>query len=179
LSAGRVATLNAAVGMAVHKGDVLAQVELPSQVGTGQSGTPKMEFLGAADTRVDVPSPIDGVVVAVPAAVGGTVAPGQPVAMIVDPSQLWVNANIEETKISRVKPGQLVDLHVDALNATISGRVESITPATGAVFSLLPSSSASGNFTKVTQLVPVRIALNLGSQPALLGTSVEVKIHVQ
>ena len=52
------------IGSAVHKGDVLAQVALPSQVGMGQNGQPKMGFLGAGDTRVDVQAPVDGVVIA-------------------------------------------------------------------------------------------------------------------
>jgi multidrug resistance efflux pump len=89
-----------------------------------------------------------------------------------------VNANIEETSINRVRVGQEVQVHVDALNADVPGRVEAITPATAASQSILPPSNASGNFNKVTQLVPVRISVNLGSQPTLLGTSVEVKIRV-
>lgn len=97
---------------------------------------------------------------------------------IVDPTQLWVNANIEETNIGRVKVGQPVVVHIDALNADVPGKVEAVTPATANTFSMLPSSNASGNFTKVIQLVPVRIAVNLGNQPLLLGANVEVKIRV-
>jgi multidrug resistance efflux pump len=179
MNAGRVATINASIGMAVRKGDVLAQVELPSQVGTVQNGTPKMDFLGPADTRVDVAAPIDGVVIAIPSAIGGTVAAGQPVVTLSDPSQVWVNANVDETKVGRLRLGQIVDVHVDALHTTVPGRVEAITPATAAIFSLLPANSTSGSFTKVTQLVPVRIAVDLGNQPALIGSSVEVKIHVR
>src|SRR5207302_7949072 len=122
--------------------------------------------------------PVDGVVIAEPAAIGATVAAGQPIVTIVDPSQLWVNANIEETTIGKVKIGQQVIVHVDALNADVLGKVEAVTPATANTFSMLPSSNASGNFTKVTQLVPVRVAVNLGSQPMLLGANVEVKIRV-
>jgi multidrug resistance efflux pump len=178
LSAGRVVALDATVGTAVHRGDVLAQVALPSQIGTAQSGTPKLEFLGAADSRVDVQAPIDGMVIAVPSAVGATVAAGTPLVTLVDPTQLWVNANVDETKVGRVKVGQPVDVHVDALGGSVSGRVESVTPATAATFSLLPAQNTTGNFTKVTQVVPVRIAVNLGNQPALLGGSVHVKIRV-
>ncbi len=178
-SAGRVASLNTAVGGTVHKGDVLAQVVLPSQIGVAQNGAPKVDFLGASDSRVDVVSPIDGIVISVSSAVGATVAPGQPIMTLIDPTQLWVNANIEETKIGRVHAGEDVEITIDALGVTVPGRVMAITPATGAVFSLLPASNASGNFTKVTQLVPVRIALNLEGHPALLGSSVEVKIHVK
>jgi multidrug resistance efflux pump len=178
MNAGRVDAINPTIGATVHKGDVVAQVALPSQVGVGQNGQPKMGFLGAGDTRVDVQSPVDGVVIAEPVAVGATVAAGQPIVSVVDPSQLFVNANIEETNIARVKVGQTVTVHVDALNADIPGKVEAVTPATAGVFSILPTSNTSGNFTKVTQLVPVRIAVNLGNQPLLLGANVEVKIRV-
>jgi membrane fusion protein (multidrug efflux system) len=92
---------------------------------------------------------------------------------------MWVNANIEETIVGRVKVGQVAQVHVDALGADLSGRVEAITPATASSFSLLPTNASSGNFTKIVQLVPVRISMNLGDRPVLLGTSVEVKIRIQ
>ena len=178
MNAGRLETLAPSVGSAVHKGDVIAQVALPSQIGMGQSGQPKMGFLGVGDTRVDVQAPFDGIVIAEPVAIGATVAAGQPIVSIVDPTQLWVNANIEETNIGKVKVGQNVTVHVDALGIDIPGKVDAVTPATANTFSILPSSNASGNFTKVTQLVPVRISVNLGNQPLLLGANVEVKIRV-
>lgn len=178
MNAGRVVALMPNIGSSVHKGDVVAQVALPSQVGIGQNGQPKMGFLGAGDTQVDVQSPLDGMVIAEPVAVGATVAAGQPIVSVVDPSQLWVNANIEETNIGRVHVGQAVSVHVDALGADVPGKVEAVTPATAGVFSILPASNTSGNFTKVTQLVPVRISVNLGNQPLLLGANVEVKIRV-
>jgi multidrug resistance efflux pump len=178
MNAGRVESITSGIGTAVRKGDVIAQVALPSQVGMGQNGQPKMGFLGVGDTRVDVQAPVDGIVIAQPVAIGATVAAGQPVVSIVDPTQLWVNANIEETNIGRVRVGQPVTVHIDALGTDIPGKVEAVTPATATTFSLLPSSNASGNFTKVTQLVPVRISINLGNQPMLLGANVEVKIRV-
>jgi multidrug resistance efflux pump len=178
MNAGRLDTLAPSIGSAVHKGDVIAQVSLPSQIGMGQSGQPKMGFLGVGDTRVDVQAPFDGIVIAEPVAIGATVVAGQPIVSIVDPTQLWVNANIEETNIGKIKVGQNVVVHVDALGADIPGKVDAVTPATANTFSLLPSSNASGNFTKVTQLVPVRISVNLGNQPLLLGANVEVKIRV-
>jgi multidrug resistance efflux pump len=137
-----------------------------------------MGFLGAGDTHVDIQAPVDGVVIAVPVAVGATVSAGQAIISIVDPTQLWVNANIEETAINRVKVGQPVTVHVDALGADVQGKVETVTPATENTFSILPSTNTSGNYTKVTQLVPVRISVHLGDQPMLLGANVEVKIRV-
>jgi multidrug resistance efflux pump len=179
VNAGRVDTILPNVGDQVHRGDVVASVALPSQVGVGQNGQPKMGFLGAGDTHVDIQAPVDGVVIAEPVAVGATVSAGQAIVSIVDPSQLWVNANIDETDFNRLKVGQSVTVHVDALNADIPGKVEAVTPATAATFSMLPTSNTSGNFTKVTQLVPVRISVNLGNQPMLLGANVEVKIRTE
>jgi multidrug resistance efflux pump len=177
MNAGKVDAIMPNIGDAVHKGDVIASVALPSQVGMGQNGQPKMGFLGAGDTHVDVQAPVDGIVIAEPVAVGATVSAGQPIVSIVDPSDLWVNANVEETNIARVKVGQPVTVHIDALSADIPGKVVAVTPATAATFSMLPTSNTSGNFTKVTQLVPVRISVNLGNQPLLLGANVEVRIR--
>ena len=178
MNAGRVESVLPTVGSTVHKGDTVAQVALPSQIGTAQNGQPKLGFLDSGNSTVDVQSPVDGVVLAMPTTPGASIQAGQPLVTVVDPSEMWVNANIEETNVARIQVGQQVTVHVDALNKDVPGRVDSITPATASSFSLLPSSNSSGNFTKVTQLVPVRISVNLGNRPALLGSSVEVKIKV-
>jgi multidrug resistance efflux pump len=178
MNAGRVQSISTTVGANVHKGDPIAVVDLPSQVGTAQSGQAKLDFLPNGDSTVTVQSPLDGVVLSVPTTPGATVQAGQALITVVDPGQMWVNANIEETNVSRLKVGQPVTVHVDALGSDVTGRVDSITPATASSFSLLPTSNTSGNFTKVTQLVPVRISVNLGNQPTLLGSSAEVKIKV-
>lgn len=179
MTAGRVADVSVKVGDHVARGDQVAQVALPSQVGVAQNGQPKLDFLGNADTRVNVVSPIDGIVIATPVGVGASVQAGQAIVEVVDPSQLWVTANIDETSVERIHPGEPVSVHIDALKADAPGFVESITPATAATFSLLPSNNSSGTFNKIVQLIPVQIQVALGSQPALLGTSVEVKIRVQ
>jgi multidrug resistance efflux pump len=178
MNAGRVRSIATSVGATVHKGDPIAVIDLPSQVGTAQNGQPKYDFLGSGDSSVTVVAPLDGVVLAVPTTPGATVQAGQAVVTLVDPNQMWVNANIEETNVSRLKVGQQVNVHVDALGTEVAGRVDSITPATAGSFSLLPTSNSGGNFTKVTQLVPVRISVNLANEPVLLGSSVEVKIRV-
>jgi membrane fusion protein (multidrug efflux system) len=101
------------------------------------------------------------------------------VLTVVDPSKLWVLAQIEETKVGRVQVGQPADLKVDSLGKTLKGRVTAVNRASSATFSLLPASNASGNFTKVTQLVPVKISLDYGDEPLVLGSSVEVRIRVK
>jgi multidrug resistance efflux pump len=165
LNAGRVEAINVQVGSVVNKGDVLARVLLPTQV-------------ESAAVREAVYAPFDGTVIAVPVGVGATVQPGQGIVTMVDPSTLYVNANIDETSVRHVAPGQPVDVHLDALNATVPGFVESVTPASAATFSLLPQNNSSGTFTKVTQLIPVKISIPVLDSRLTVGTSAEVKIHI-
>jgi len=179
MNAGRVDSLTVDVGDRVQQGQVIGTVLLPTAVSMTQSGTPRLDFVGSENQRAEVKAPITGVVVARQANVGDTVAQGQPMVTLVDPTKLWVQAQIEETKIGRVQVGQPVEVKVDSLGRTLPGRVVAISRASAATFSLLPSSNVSGNFTKVTQLVPVKIAVDYGDLPLVLGSSVEVSIRVQ
>ena len=179
LNAGRVSSVTVDVGDRVTRDQVVATIVLPSSLGATINGTPKMGFQGTQDQQVTVNSPIDGIVVARSANPGDTVAVGQPIVTVVDPNRLWVQAQIEETKIGRVHPGQTVEVTLDSLGQTLPGRVVAVDRATAATFSLLPQANTSGNFTKVTQLVPVKIAVDYGQAPLVLGSSAEVKIRVQ
>jgi multidrug resistance efflux pump len=179
LNAGQVTGVAVDIGDKVSKGQVLATVMLPASLGSTSGGTPKMGFLGTGDQQVSVASPIDGVVVARSANPGDTVAAGQSLLTLIDPTRLWVQAQIEETKVGRVVPGQPVEVTVDALQRRLPGRVVAVNRATAGTFSLMPQGNTSGNFTKVTQLVPVKIAVDYGQLPLVLGSSVEVKIRVQ
>ena len=178
MNAGRVSAIYTSVGATVHRGDVLARVDIPTQVRTFQNGAPALDFLGASDDHADVTSPMDGVVIAVPGAVGATVGQGQALVTLIDPAQLWVTANVDENQASRLRIGQEAEVHLDALNATVVGKVSELTPATASVFGLLPQSNTTANFTKVAQVTPVRIAVDLQNRPGLLGSSAEVKIRV-
>ena len=96
---------------------------------------------------------------------GQFVQPGQRLMSIVPTDQLYVTANFKETQLALMRPGQPVTLKVDALpDVTIAGRVDSIAPGTGAEFSILPPQNATGNFTKIVQRVPVRIAIEAGPE---------------
>ena len=179
MNAGRITQVPVKLGATVRKDQLLAVVELPSQVGVAQNGTPKMDFLPDQNAVVEVRSPIDGVVLATPGAVGATVAQGQAIVTLVDPSQLWVTANVDETALPRVHVGQSAEVQLDATGQTVVGKVDALTPATAASFSLLPqSNNTTTNFTKVTQVVPVRVAAPLGNAPGLLGSSATVRIRV-
>lgn len=127
-----------------------------------------------------VRAPIDGIVSKKAVNVGDVVSAGQPLMAIADRSRLWVIANLRETQLNKVAVGQTVRVHVDAFpNERVTGKVEGLAPATGSTFALIPPDNATGNFTKVVQRVPVRIAIDPASDPRHVlreGLSVEVDI---
>ena len=110
-------------------------------------------------TRVIAPS--NGVVSKKAVELGQLVQPGQPLMTVVPLEDVWVTANLKETETADVTPGDSADITVDAYQGVhFRGHVESLSPATGAKFSLLPPDNATGNFTKVVQRIPVRIHLD-------------------
>ena len=107
-------------------------------------------------------APIDGVIGNRAVQTGDYVQTGQRLASLVPLDEVYVDANFKETQLARLRPGQTVSIAVDALpEHTIQGTVESFSPASGAVFSLLPPDNATGNFTKIVQRLPVRIHVPL------------------
>lgn len=96
---------------------------------------------------------------------------------------MWVDANFKESQLRQIKRGQLVELVSDLYGSSVvyHGTVEGLSAGTGSAFSLLPPQNASGNWIKVVQRVPVRIALDkeeLKKHPLRIGLSMKVKIHV-
>ncbi|SDB07970.1 HlyD family secretion protein [Bauldia litoralis] len=105
-------------------------------------------------------APFAGVVGNGAAEPGEFVQPGQRLLAVIPLDDIYIDANFKETQVEEIKPGQSVAITVDAYpGRTIEGIVESVAPASGSVFSLLPPENATGNFTKVVQRVPVRIRL--------------------
>ncbi len=103
-------------------------------------------------------APADGIVGNRAVEEGSWVAAGQRLAALVPLSAVHIDANFKETQLANLRPGQTVELTVDAVpGRTFEGTVDSLAPATGSVFSLLPPENATGNFTKVIQRLPVRI----------------------
>ena len=128
--------------------------------------------------RTQVRAPIAGRVSAAPS-LGEYVTTGQPVFSLVSSEQLWIEANFKETELTHMHAGQAVHVTVDTYPGIAwSGSVESIAQATGAVFSVLPAQNASGNWVKVVQRIPVRIALKgEEGRPVLrAGMSVEADV---
>ncbi len=124
-------------------------------------------------------APQTGVVAKRSVEVGQLVNPGQPLMTVVPLSSVWVTANLKETQVRDVHPGDAVEFSVDAYPGhTFRGTVESVSPATGARFSLLPPDNATGNFTKVVQRIPVRITVSAPDpqRPLRPGMSADVTI---
>lgn len=112
----------------------------------------------------------------VPVQPGQVVQPGQTLLTLVFSSRKWVQANFKETQLGGVRIGQPVTVRVDLLGRTFHGHVEQLGPATGGALSVLPAQNATGNFTKVVQRVPVRIALDDAPDDLQVGLSVEATV---
>lgn len=142
----------------------------------------RQEVLNLSDANIDqsiLRAPIDGIILKKQGAVGEFETAGQTLAVMVDPEKLYINANIEETKIGKIEPGQFVDVAIDQFEGeNFSGKVRSIGQASNSTFSLLPTST-SGTFTKVVQKIPVKIELDQNNGKLLPGTNAVIKIHIK
>ncbi len=131
--------------------------------------------------RTRITAPIDGRVSARSVEVGAYVQVGTPLLSIVS-NDVWVTANFKETQMNHIKPGNPVNIHVDAYpGVTFTGRVDSVQDGTGEVFSLLPAQNATGNYIKVVQRVPVKITLINPNPdyPLWPGLSVSPKVDLR
>lgn len=129
-----------------------------------------------------VKAPAAGIVSRKSVEPGQILQPGQPLLALVGIEDVWVVANFKETQLASIRVGQRVIVDVDAFGHEVDGTVDSIAPATGSKFSLLPAENASGNFVKVVQRVPVKIALTNTRDPERQlrpGMSVEPTIYTR
>jgi membrane fusion protein (multidrug efflux system) len=114
-------------------------------------------------------APARGIVSKKAVNLGQVVQANQPLLAIVHTDDVWITANFKETQLESMRPGQSVEIDVDAYGGkAFKGHVESIAAATGARFSLLPPENATGNFVKVVQRVPVKIVLEAGQDPDMM-----------
>ena len=145
----------------------LAQSQIAVLQGQRAEAASQLKSLGLALDKANrdlgftvLRAPYDGVVGNLAVQTGDLVSGGARLASLVATEALYIDANFKETQLSKLVPGEKVTIRVDAMDgAPIIGTVESLAPASGSVFSLLPAENATGNFTKVVQRVPVRIAL--------------------
>ncbi|MCE4955942.1 HlyD family efflux transporter periplasmic adaptor subunit [Macrococcoides caseolyticum] len=163
--AGKLTALNKSVGDALSKNDKIGTV-----AGMGPDGEPM---------KTEITMPQDGTIVKTQATENGFVGAGTPIAYAYDLNQLYVTANIKETQIDGIKVDQEVDVYVDGYKDTdLTGEVKQIGLATASSFSMLPSSNGNANYTKVTQVVPVKIELDKDKSLDIIpGMNVTVRIH--
>ncbi|HIN06189.1 MAG TPA: HlyD family efflux transporter periplasmic adaptor subunit [Dehalococcoidia bacterium] len=178
MNAGRIRVLNVDVGSAVVEGQVIAIVELPTEVSkSGTTDTAKIGFLEVQDLQVDVLAPRSGIIAARWVKKGDIVPTGQRIVTLMDPRQVWVEANIEEDKISRIRPGQTVEVKIDSLRRTLTGRVDTISPVTTATLGVTATGSPPANLKSVDRVIPIKIILDANQPDIIPGVSAEIKIR--
>jgi len=121
----------------------------------------QLDLINATLGNATISAPFDAVVAKKWMEEGDVLQPGQPILTLYESHKAWITANFEETKIASFKIGQNVEIHVDAYpGVTFHGKVSEIGSNTGNQFSLIPVNNAAGNFTKVTQRIPVKILID-------------------
>lgn len=161
---GTLTDWTATQGTPLAAGQVVGRVQIPA---------------GFAQPQRPIKAPGDGTVVIDNGVEGSFVAVGTPLAIAYDLSKIFVTARVEETDIDDVHVGQRVDIDVDAFpDAELTGSVIEVQGGAAGEFSPLPQSNTAGNFQKVTQVIPVKIALsNVHALPLVPGMNATVKIH--
>ena len=182
LVTGKLSEWNVKEGDMVKAGQILGRQDTGSM---SSSSTVNNSALGTTgdviSNKADITTPIDGMVIESSVVKGEMVAPGTSVVTIADISNMYINANIEETNIFKIKEGQVVDVTIDAYGGKqFTGYVTSIGKATNSVFNPFSNITTSGTFSKTTQLVPVKITI-AGVQGLSLypGFNATVRIHIQ
>ncbi len=165
-SSARLAAMRASLAAAQAKvrGDdsaiAAAQAEVASAEAKVEADRESVRDAQRELSYATITAPIDGRIGNKNVEVGNRVQVGQPLFALVDPTY-WVTANFKETQLRKMSVGQPVELTLDAIGShRFMGKVVSFAPATGAEFALLPADNATGNFTKVVQRVPVKVAFD-------------------
>jgi multidrug resistance efflux pump len=151
-------------GTALHKNAPVGRIEIQG---------------GYVRPQMVIRSPADGVVAVDNGVEGSFVTSGAQLAIAYDSAGVFVTARVKETDIDKVQVGRAVDIAVDAFPGDpLTGRVVEVQTGAAGVFSLFPQSNTSGNFQKVTQVIPVKISIDdLKDLPLVPGMNVTVKIH--
>ena len=179
---GKLQDWNVKEGDMVKTGQILGKQDLSTMI-TSSAVNP--QGLGnSADlmiAKADIKSPIDGQVVQSNVVKGEVISPGMEIATIADTANVYIEANIEETDIFKIKDRQLVEIKIDAYpNQSFQGYVEHIGQVTTTALSQSISLNTSGTYSKVTQLIPVKIAIINQAQLVFMpGMNASIKIHIK
>jgi membrane fusion protein (multidrug efflux system) len=174
------AALDAAQRQAEAQRALVDRTELKSHPDVQSAAARVREaYLGYA--RTSLPAPVSGYVARRSVQVGQRVSAGTPLMTVVPLDQVWVDANFKEGQLAHLRTGQPVKLTADAYGSSVEyhGRVAGFGAGTGSAFALLPAQNATGNWIKVVQRVPVRIAIEpkeLEQHPLQIGLSMQVEV---
>ena len=178
-AATNVAAQTAAVKSARARAEA-ARAALAQQGAQGLAAAAQANAARTDLATTKLVAPVAGVVASSSVRLGQFVQPGQRLMSLVPVQAIYVEANFKETQIGLMRPGQPATIEVDALpGVAFHGKVESVTPGTGATFSLIPPQNATGNFTKIVQRVPVRIRIDAGPEARrVLAPGLSLRVSV-
>lgn len=163
-ASGEIKSLDVKNNEKLSKGDKVAEITAKGEGGQSQDMSIKM--------------PQDGTIVKTDGMEGSMAQAGTPIAYAYNLDDSYITANVDEKDIADVEEGKDVDIKLDGESADLKGKVEEVGRATASSFSMMPSSNTDGNYTKVSQVVPVKISLDSKpSKNVVPGMNAEVKIH--
>ncbi|WP_419795871.1 HlyD family efflux transporter periplasmic adaptor subunit [Staphylococcus equorum] len=163
-AAGEIKSFDVKNNEKLSKGDKVAEIATKGEDGQSQ--------------KMDIKMPQDGTIVKTDGMEGSMAQAGSPIAYAYNLDDSYITANVDEKDIADVEEGKDVNIILDGEDAELKGKVEEVGKATASSFSMMPSTNSDGNYTKVSQVVPVKISLD--SKPSnnvVPGMNAEVKIH--
>ncbi|MGN4239516.1 HlyD family efflux transporter periplasmic adaptor subunit [Staphylococcus equorum] len=163
-AAGEIKSFDVKNNEKLSKGDKVAEIATKGEDGQSQ--------------KMDIKMPQDGTIVKTDGMEGSMAQAGSPIAYAYNLDDSYITANVDEKNIADVEEGKDVNITLDGEDAELKGKVEEVGKATASSFSMMPSTNSDGNYTKVSQGVPVKISLD--SKPSnnvVPGMNAEVKIH--
>lgn len=159
---------------------MIAVVDIPAVISRSSiTDTSKMGFRDVQDQLFEVVAPRSGVIAARWAKKGDTLPAGQRIATLVDQRTVWIEANIDEKKIERVRPGQPVEIEITGRDGKLTGKVETVSPVTAATLASPSDRDLAGNGRRLAQVIPVKIRLDEDNLSLIPGSSAEVTIWVR
>ncbi len=180
INGGRIVAMDVDVGSTVMEGQVIAIVDIPAVISRSSiTDTSKMGFRDVQDQLTEVIAPRSGVIAARWAKKGDTLPAGQRIVTLMDQRRVWIEANIDEKKIERVRPGQPVEIEIVGRDGKLTGKVETVSPVTASTLVSSPDRGLSGNSRRVGQVIPVKIRLDEDNLSLIPGSSAEITIWVR
>ena len=180
INGGRIVAMDVDVGTTVMEGQVIAIVDIPAVISRSSiTDTSKMGFRDVQDQLTEVIAPRSGVIAARWAKKGDTLPAGQPIVTLMDQRRVWIEANIDEKKIERVRPGQAVEIEIVGRDGKLTGKVETVSPVTASTLVSPPDRGLSGSSRRLAQVILVKISLDEDNLSLIPGSSAEITIWVR